>query len=309
MSSVTVFILRRSLLTVPALALGLALAAPAAEAAPVKVVATFSIIGSIVKEVGGEGVDVTALVGPGGDAHTFEPTPADARALKEADLIVTNGLGLEGWLDRLVAASGTRARISVLSSGVHSDTMVEEEGGKSEVITDPHAWQDLANGHRYAANAAIALAAVDPAHADSYHHNAAQYEAKIDTLDGWVRSEIAKVPADKRRIITSHDAFGYFGRAYGVTFMAPVGFSTESEPSAADVAALVRQVKEQGTKALFIENMTDPRLVRQIAEESGAALGGELYSDSLSDPDGPAPDYLTMFRHNVPAMVAGMLKN
>ncbi|WP_445679282.1 metal ABC transporter substrate-binding protein [Radicibacter daui] len=298
----------RPLLAVPVLALGLAFAGPAA-AAPLKVVATFSIIGDIVRQVGGEEVSVTSLVAPGGDAHTFEPTPADARALKEADLVVTNGLGLEGWLDRLVAASGTRARIAVLSEGVHSATMVEDEGGKSEVITDPHAWQNLANGHLYAANVATALAAVDPAHADGYHHNAVQYEAKIDALDGWVRGEIAKVPADKRRIITSHDAFGYFGRAYGVTFMAPVGISTESEPSAADVAALVRQVKEQGTRALFIENMTDPRLVRQIAEESGAALGGELYSDSLSDPDGPAPDYLTMFRHNVPAMVAGMLKN
>ena len=284
-------------------------------AEPLQVVATFSIIGDLVKQVGGDAVVVTTLVGPGGDAHVYEPTPQDAKTIAEAKLVVVNGLHMEGWLDRLIKASGTKAAIAVASQDIKPQTMEEEEdaakGGsdKPKVVTDPHAWQNLSNGRIYVRNIADALAKADPANADAYRRRAAAYGKELESLDRWVRREIGKVPEAKRKIITSHDAFGYFGRAYGVTFLAPVGLSTEGEPTPAGLAKLVEQIKTEGIKALFIENMTDPRLMQTLAHEAGAAIGDTVYSDSLSMPGGPASTYVTMFRHNVPAFVTAMQKN
>jgi zinc/manganese transport system substrate-binding protein len=282
-------------------------------AATVKVVATFSILGDMASEIGGDGVEVKTLVAPGGDAHVYQPTPADADALANAQLIVVNGLGMEGWIERLIKASRSKAPIVVASKGIRPQTMEEEEdkeaSGKPKVVTDPHAWQNLANGQLYVGNIAEGLARVDPANAAGYRQRAERYSKKLEDLDAWVRQQMAQVPRAKRKIITSHDAFGYFGTAYGVTFMAPEGISTESEPSAAALAQLSDQIKREHIKALFIETMTDPRLVQTLARESGAVVGGTVYSDSLSEPGGPADTYVKMFRHNVPAMAAAMQKN
>ena len=295
----------RSLLRGAVLALLVLLAPAAAAAGPVKVVATFTILADMVRQVGGDAVAVTALVGPDGDAHVYSPTPADARAVAEADLLVVNGLGMEGWLDRLGAAAGYKGPVVVASDGV--DVLHIAEDGRT--VPDPHAWQDLAQGRIYVANIAAGLARIDPAHAADYRAGAERYSRTLAELDRWVRAELAVVPPDKRRVITSHDAFGYFGRAYGITFLAPEGIDTDAEVTARDLARLVVQVRNTGVKALFLENMSDPRLVEQLAAETGATIGGTLYVDALSAPDGPAPTYVAMFRSNVPKLAAAMLKN
>ncbi|MCY4011424.1 MAG: zinc ABC transporter substrate-binding protein [Gammaproteobacteria bacterium] len=256
------------------------------------VVATFTILGDMVRNVGREHVALTTLVGPNADAHVYEPTPADARTLARADLVVVNGLGFEGWIDRLVKVSGYKGPVVVASEGVAALTV---EGNQP----DPHAWQDLANGRLDVANIARALAAADPAHADEFRRRAEAYDRELATLDRDIRGQLDAFPQDRRKVITSHDAFRYFGRAYGIDFRAPVGLSTESEPSAGELATLIRQMQDEGIRALFVENITDPRLVEQLAREAGAVIGGRLYSDSLSGPNGPAPTYLDMFRHNV----------
>ena len=257
-----------------------------------KVVTTFTILEDMVRNVGGEHVALTTLVGPDGDAHVYEPTPADARTLARADLVVVNGLGFEGWIDRLVRVSGYRGPVVVASEGVAALTVEENQ-------PDPHAWQDLANGRLDVANIVRALAAADPANAVDYRRRARAYDRDLAALDREVKSRLGTFPRDRRKVITSHDAFRYFGRAYGIDFRAPVGLSTESAPSAGEVAALIRQMRDEGIHALFVENITDPRLVGQLAREAGAVIGGRLYSDSLSGPTGPAPTYLDMFRHNV----------
>jgi zinc/manganese transport system substrate-binding protein len=294
-----------------------AVATPSWAADTVKVVTTFTILGDMVQSIGGEHVSVATLVGPDGDAHVYEPTPADARALAGADLVVVNGLGFEGWIDRLIRVSGYKGPVVVASNGItplkagedhghghaqDSHGTTEESASHHDDDLDPHAWQDLANGRIYVANIANALAAADPVHADAYRRQADTYDRELTALDQDIRSRLVVIPADRRKVITSHDAFQYFGRAYGIDFRAPVGLSTENEPSASAVAALIRQMKEEGIRALFIENITDARLMKQLAREGGAVIGGTLYSDSLSGPSGSAPTYLDMFRHNVGAI-------
>jgi zinc/manganese transport system substrate-binding protein len=279
--------------------------APGRADARLSIVASFSVLGDMVQQVAGERADMRTLVGPNGDAHSFEPSPNDAASLARADLVIVNGLGLEKWMERLVAAAGYKGPIVVASEGVKARSMSEE----GATVTDPHAWQDLANGQIYVRNIARALAAADPADADYYRPRAERYAAQLAVLDGWVRQEVAKVPAQKRRVITSHDAFGYFGAAYGVSFLAPEGLSTESEPSAGDLAKLIEQVKKEKIHALFLENISSPQLMKTISQETGAPLGGALFSDALSAPDGPAPTYVDMFKNNLPKLVDGMLKN
>jgi zinc/manganese transport system substrate-binding protein len=281
------------------------LLAPAAAQADgkLKVVASFSILGDIVKNVGGDRVALTTLVGPDGDAHVFEPTPADAKTVAAADVVVVNGLGLEGWMERLIESSDYKGPVAVASRGVNSRTM--DEDGRT--VTDPHAWQDLRNGRIYVENVAAALAAADPQGAAAYRAAASTYSAEIAAKDEWVRAELKDVPSGQRRIITSHDAFGYFGAAYGVSFLAPVGVSTEAEPSAAGIARLINQMKAEGIKVVFFENMTSPKLVETLASEAGARVGGTLFSDALSRPGGPAGSYLEMFDNNVPQLKAAML--
>lgn len=279
-----------------------ALAAPA-FAAEVKAVATFSILGDIVARVGGERVAVTIIVGPNADTHVYEPKPSDAVAVSQADVLFVNGLGFEGWLDRFVEATTFKGPVVVASEGVKSHTM-DEDGA---VVTDPHAWQSLKNGLLYVKTIEAGLCAVDADGCATYTANAAAYSAEITALDQQLIADIAAVPAAKRQVITTHDAFGYFGEEYGVKFLAPEGISTDSEASAADVARLITQIKADGVTALFIENMSDGRLVQQIADETGVTVGGQLYADALSEPDQGAATYLDMFKHNIGLLVPALL--
>ena len=265
-----------------------------------RAVATFSILNDLVKNVGGERAEVDALVGPNGDIHVYAPTPADAKTLAVADVIFVNGLGLEGWLDQLIAASGSKAPVVVATRGIHPRKMTDEHDS-NRLVSDPHAWQSVANAEIYVANIRDGLIAADPAGKEFYQARAAAYLAALDALDLEIKAAIATIPPDRRRIITTHKAFGYFGDAYGLEFIAPEGASTDAEPSARDVANIITQIRTQKIPAVFMENITDPRLMERIAEETGAKIGGMIYSDSLSPPNGPAATYVDMMRHNVRA--------
>ena len=276
-------------------------ASPAAAQDKVRLVATFSILADFARNVGGDKVEVSELVGPDSDAHVYAPSPADAKRLAEARLVLVNGLGFEGWLDRLVKASGTKAAVAVTTAGIKPRRMQEagDGHGHSHGRSDPHAWQSVANAKVYVANIRDALVKADPAGQAAYEANAAAYASKLDALEAEVKATIAAIPAERRKIITTHDAFGYFAAAYGVSFIAPQGVSTEAEVAARDLAKIIRQVKAQKIPAVFMENVTDPRLMKRIAEETGAKIGGRLYSDALSAKDGPAASYIEMMRHNL----------
>jgi zinc/manganese transport system substrate-binding protein len=275
------------------------------------VVATFSILGDIVKQVGGDRVAVKTLVGPDGDTHVYQPTPADAKAVAGAVIVFENGLGLEGWMERLTKASGGKAELVVVTEGVtpryrtKSEPQDDDEADASahkshdHGALDPHAWQSVKNVQIYARNIRDALIAADPAGKDAYNAQADAYLAKLADLDREVSETMAGIPAGQRRIITSHDAFGYFGQAYGLTLLAPQGVSTDTEASAKDVARIIRQIKAEKIPAVFLENISDPRLAERIAKESGAKVGGTLYSDALSDDKGPASTYIDLMRNNI----------
>lgn len=293
-----------------------AFGASSAFAAPLKVVASFTVIADFAKNVGGDRIAVTTIVGPDGDAHVYEPSPADAVAMAGADLVLVNGLHFEGFLQRLVDASATKASIVTLTKGVtpidfkpefaDADAAEGADTGGGKTVTDPHAFQSIANAKIYVKNIADAFCAADSAGCVSYQTNAAAYTKKLDAVEGEVKAAIASIPEEKRVVITSHDAFGYFEHAYGLTFLAPQGVSTDSEPSAADVAKLVNQVKQDKAAAIFVENITNPRLIEQIASETGIKVGGTLYSDALSQPDGPAATYIDMMHNNI-AQIKGAI--
>ncbi|KAA5598959.1 metal ABC transporter substrate-binding protein [Blastochloris sulfoviridis] len=294
----------------------------AASPARIRAIASFSILGDFVKTVGGDRLDVTTLVGPNGDAHVFAPSPADARTLAGADLVFVNGLGFEGWIDRLVKASGTKATLVVATKGVsplksehdeHGDHDHDHDhghdhghAGHHHGAFDPHAWQSVGNAKIYVANIRDALSAADPAGKDVYEANAKAYLDRLDALEVEVTAAIARIPANRRRIITSHEAFRYFEKAYGIAFVAPTGVSTESEASAKAVSRIIAQIRKQKIPAVFLENVTDPRLVKRIADETGAKIGGTLYSDALTAADGPAPTYIDMIRHNIEALTGAL---
>jgi zinc/manganese transport system substrate-binding protein len=288
---------RRCILLMAGLA-GPLLATPATAQHKTKAVATFSLLGDLVQNVGGDRVEVATLVGPNGDAHVYSPTPADAKKLKDAQVVFVNGLGFEGWIARLVKASGTKAPSVVASRGIKPRKM-EDEHRHGHLVTDPHAWQSVANAKVYVTNIRDGLITADPAGRSVYQANAKSYLAKLDALGQEVKETIARIPPDRRKIITTHDSFGYFGDAYGMEFISPAGVSTDAEPSAQDVAKIIAQVKKQKIPAVFMENITDPRMMQQIARETGAKIGGTLYSDALSEPGGPAGTYIDMMRNNI----------
>ena len=324
---------RRALLISATALLPLPLAAPAFAQSdgPIQVVATFSILGDMVKRIGSEHVAVKTLVGPNGDAHVYQPTPADARTVSEAEILVVNGLEFEGWLDRLVDATDFDGMRVVATAGIkpisfdddhdehhdehdehdeheehaeHDEDEEHEEHAEADHddhhhgAFDPHAWQSLANAVVYVDNITAALSQANPANATDFYQNRAAYVAEIEALDAEIREIMEGLPADHRTVVTSHDAFQYFARYYGLTFVAPQGLSTESEASAKDVAHLIEQIREQGIRAVFVENIGDSRLLERIADETGAGIGGTLYPGALSGPDGPAGTYLDMMRHN-----------
>jgi zinc/manganese transport system substrate-binding protein len=269
-------------------------ATPAHAQDRLNVVASFSILGDFVKNVGGDRVDVTTLVGPDGDVHVYTPAPADARKVAEARLLVINGLGLEGWLPRLVQSSGGKAEIVTATKGITPRS--------NGAAADPHAWQSVVNAKIYVANIRDALAAADPANDGIYRAHAEAYLAQLDALDREVRDAVARIPPAHRKVISTHDAFGYFAATYGIAFIAPLGVSTESEASARDIAGIITQIKTQHIPAVFLENISDPRLIRRISAETGAGIGGTLYSDSLTGEKGAAPTYIELVRHNIKAL-------
>lgn len=336
---------RRAMLAVAGLCLSTVLGTVQA-AEPLKVVASFSILGDIVREVGGADISLTTLVGPDGDAHGYEPTPGDAKKLADARVLFVNGLDFETWLPKLTRASGFSGQTVTASKGVTPRKFAGHGGGHDHEAehdhdhkeghdhkhgqdhkhghdddddhdhkpghhhhhgdADPHAWQSLANGVIYARNVADALAAADPAHAQAYRQRADAYVKKLQALDASVRKTFDAIGADRRKVVTSHDAFGYFGDAYGVTFIAAMGVSTDAEPSAREVAAIIEQVRREKVPAVFVENISSPKLVQQIARETGAKVGGTLYSDALSKPGQPGATYLEMFEWNARQLAAAL---
>lgn len=330
---------RRLLLKSATALVALSLAGPLAAQSTTQmpVVATFSILGDMVEKIGGAHIAVTTLVGPGGDAHVYQPTPADARAVAEASVLFQNGLEFEGWIERLVEASGFDGMGVIATAGIeaipfeeegdhddeahddhdeehhdddgdHEDHEGEEhaDGDHHHGAFDPHAWQSLTNGVIYAGNIAEALSKADPENAASYRANADAFIAEMQALDAEISALMTALPPEKRTVVTSHDAFGYFAARYGLTFEAPQGLSTESEPSAADVAGMITQIRDKGISAVFVESITDNRLLEQIARETGATIGGTLYSDALSGEDGPASTYLDMMRHNATTLAGAL---
>ena len=286
-----------------------------AQPTALEVTTSFSILGDLVRQVGGDKVNVRTLVGADEDAHAFQPRPSDARAIGASALVVVNGLGFDDWMTRLARSGGFKGQIVVASAGINTLAMVDgdEHGHDSHAhqhghahAADPHAWQDLGNAQRYVANIAAALALTDPTHADTYRANAERYNGELKALDSEIRAAFAALPSERRKVVSSHAAFGYFGRAYGIRFLSPVGVSNNAEPTAQGVARLIRQLKAEKVPAVFIENVADSRLIERIRSESGAQIGGTLYSDALSKADGPAPSYVRMMRANLDALRQAM---
>ena len=321
----------RTLLTCIAAVLLLTLAAAASDPPdrPIRAVATFSILGDMVSRIGGEHVTVTTLVGPGGDAHVYRPTPTAARAVSQAHVLVVNGLDFEGWLDRLIEASDFGGVRVVAAAGIEpiaiddvgevdqdhdldhgadepAEDHDEEHHDHDHGALDPHAWQSLRHAVAYVDNITAALAKADPDNAGAFYRNRAAYVAEIEALEAEFRALFAELPPGSRTIVTSHDAFRYFGRDYGLAFIAPQGLSTASEASAKDVAQLIELIRDQGIRAVFTENVADPRLLKRIADETDATIGGKLYPGALSDLDGPAPTYLDMMRHNARTLMQAL---
>ena len=295
---------------------GAALLSGASFAAePVPVVASFSILGDLVRVVGGERVSVITLVGPDEDAHVFEPKPTDAKTLVQSRLLIVNGLGFEPWAQKLAKSAGYKGETVVASRGVKPLVMAEEDAhgekghkdkGHHHDEADPHAWQNPHNVVLYTRNIAAALAKVDTAGATAYQTNANAYVKELQALDTWAKAQFVAIPADKRKAITSHDAFGYLAAQYQIKFLAPQGVSTDAEPSAREVAQLIRQIQRERIKAVFVENMSNPKLLAQLGKDAGVTVGPALFVDALSAAGGRADSYLKLMRHNVTQLAAGM---
>jgi len=353
---------KRTLLKLATATVIAALTSTAQAQEPIPVVATFSILGDMVERVGGDAVAVTTLVGRNGDSHVYQPTPTDAKAVKRASILFTNGLEFEGWLEQLAEAAEFNGETVVSTDGLELISMEEEHhddeehhdedeehhdddkehkdeehaeateehhdeaddgehnddehdadgheedehGHHDHGEFDPHGWLSLQNGVVYVDNITEALAKTAPSHANTFYQNRADYVAEIELLDRQIKEKFAALPESARTVVTSHDAFQYFARDYGLTFLAPQGLSTESEASARDVAELIKQIRAEGISAVFVENVADPRLLQQIARETGSIIGGELFPGALSDIDGPAATYLELMRHNANTITAAL---
>lgn len=276
----------------------LMIASPLHAAERLNVVASFSILADFVRNVGGDRINLTTLVGTDSDVHVYTPAPGDAKHIAESKLVIVNGLGLEGWLPRLVQSAGSKAQVVTASAGVAPL--------KRGSAADPHAWQSVPNAKVYVTDIANALAASAPDDAEFFRAQAKAYLEKLETLDREVRDALSKIPPERRKVISTHNAFGYFAAEYGVQFVAPLGVSTETEPSARDIAVIIGQIKAQKIPAVFLENISDDRLIRRIAAETGAKVGGTLISDGLTGENGPAPTYIDMVRHNIKALTSAL---
>ncbi len=276
--------------------------------ARVRLVATFSILGDLLHQLAGDRSDIAVLVGPDSDAHNYQLKPTDVKTILSAQLLLSNGMGFETWLRPVLATTALQGKHVVATNTV--DPLLRPVlRSEAALPMDPHCWQDAMRFRQYARNAAAGLSEVDPANAGVYRERLATYVKRLEELDAWTKAQIARVPMGKRRVITGHDAFRYFSQAYGVEFHAPRGMNLESEPSARDVALLIAMIREKNIKALFMENLTNPRLIEQVARDSGAVAGPPLYSDALSAAGGPAATYVAMMTYNVTLLVEGMLRN
>ena len=300
--------LPRRMLLASATALSL-LGAQAHAADKVPVTASFSILGDLVRSVGGGRVAVTTLVGPNEDAHVFEPRPKDAKALLNSRLLVTNGLGFEPWADKLARSANYKGEVVVASRDVKTRQVSDAKKHADHGDADPHAWQNPNNVVLYVRHIAVGLSKADPDGAVIYQSNAESYVKELVALDTWAKAQFAAIPLDKRKVITSHDAFGYLAAQYGVQFLAPQGVNTDAEPSAKQVAQLIAQIKREKIRAVFVENMSNPKLLAQLSKDAGATVGASLYADALSAPGQPGATYLQMMRHNITQLVAGMKQN
>ena len=278
----------------------LANAASASESS-IRVVTSFSILENLVKELGGENVSVVNLVGRNADAHMYQPKPSDAVAISNAELVVFNGLEFEGWMVRLIENSDYQGKQLIASRGV--------DAIKNDNEIDPHAWQSFYNIGVYIQNITRTLIELRPQYANKFMQRQKQYLNTLNTLEKRLLEKIAKIPPNKRVVVTSHDAFGYLGREFDIRFLAPLGLSLDVEASAEDVAAVIGQIRKQNVKALFVENISNPRLLQLIAAETNVGIGGRLYSDALSEADGPADTYLNMMRHNVESLITAFKLN
>ena len=276
----------------------LLIGSPLRAAERLNVVVSFSILGDFVRTIGGDRVNLTILVGPDSDVHVYTPAPGDAKRIADAKLVIVNGLGLEGWLPRLVQSSGAKAQVITASAGIAPL--------KLGSAADPHAWQSVPNAKIYVTDIANALVGADPDDAEFFRAQAKSYLAKLEMLDREVREAVGTIPPDRRKVISTHDAFGYFAAEYGVQFVAPLGVSTETEPSARDIAGIIGQIRAQKIPAVFLENISDDRLIRRIAAETGAKVGGTLISDGLTGEKGLAPTYIDMVRHNIKALTSAL---
>lgn len=285
------------------LCLLLALTPTRAYADRLNVVATFSILGDMVARVGGEHIELTTLVGPDADSHAFEPTPAALRAMKNADLVVVNGISYEGWIGRLIVSSGYSGPVIVAARDVTALTV------NDRLELDPHAWQSVSSSLRYVANIRDGLIEADRGRSAKYKENAERYSRELQALEDWIREQIGQVPEEKRVVVTSHDAFQYFGRSYGVRFLSPDGVDGASGSSAARLARIVDRMRKDHIRAVFPGNTADDSMLAQLRQDAGAVIGGTLYPDALSAPGGPAPSYIAMMRHNVSRLVEGMQRN
>lgn len=305
----------RTLMLAAALLIGSVLPMHADADKRINVVTSFSILADFAKNVGGDRVQVSSLVGPNGDSHVYTPTPADVKTIGEAAVVIVNGWGFEGWLNRLAASARNSSRggkITIVEATKNipalkdNDPHDHDHGHHHAGEIDPHAWQSVENAKIYVQNIRDALIKADPEGAAAYRANSDAYVARLDALDREVQAAVASIPKARRKVISSHDAFGYFASRYGIAFLSPQGVSTDSEPSARDVAAIIRQIKSEKIPAVFMENISDPRLMNRIASETGAKIGGTLYTDSLTDENGPAPTYIAMVRHNIKALTSAL---
>jgi zinc/manganese transport system substrate-binding protein len=278
----------------------------AAESIPVTV--SFSILADVVKAVGGERVQVTALVGPNQDAHVFEPKPSHAKTLQQSKLLVINGLDFEPWAKKLARSANFRGTTVVASQGITPLRPNAGNGhhGHHHHDVDPHAWQNPLNVIQYTRNIATALSTLDPSGRSHYERNAKAYQQQLQDFDQWAQTEFTAIPVAQRKVITSHDAFTYLAARYQVQFISAHGTSTAAQPSAKHVAQLIRQIQREKIKTIFVENMSNPKLMQQISQDTGAKVGAKLYSDALSGPDESGATYLHMMRHNITQLVEGM---
>ncbi|MDB6102235.1 MAG: periplasmic solute binding protein [Gammaproteobacteria bacterium] len=268
------------------------------EQTPLRVVASFTVLSDLTHEIGADLVTVQSLVGPDGDAHVYQPTPTDVRAVGSARIVVLNGLGFEGWMSRLLDSAQFHGVLVIATDGL----VPRSAGGHP----DPHAWQDPRNVQIYVTNIGNALLHSLPAHGDQLKARMEQYIERLNQLDHTLKKQFGEIPAARRRVITTHDAFGYFGAAYGVQFLSVQGWTTEAEPSAAAVGRLVQQARSHGTEAVFLENIADPRMIRQLARDTGLTVGGRLHSDALAPAGQPAATYIGMIRANADALLEVM---